>query len=85
VHEMPTPFQQDESFPRLAEISIGFVDNGFIVRATGRGLQKMYVVQASSNEPSEFEDVLDVVRKIYHQVGGADEQPSSGRSFAETR
>jgi len=82
VYEMQGPIQQEESFPKLAEISVGFVDNGFVIRAHGRGLQKIYVVQASSDEPQEIENVLDVIRKIYYQVGGISEQSGAGRNFA---
>jgi len=65
----------EESFPKLAEISIAFVDNGFVVRAVGRGLQKTYVVQASSNKPEEIEGVNDVIRTIYFNVVGDPHEP----------
>jgi hypothetical protein len=68
MHEIPGTMQQEAPYPALAEISLSFVDNGFVVNARGRSMQKIYVVQAESSHPDEIENALDVIRKIYHQT-----------------
>lgn len=61
---MPGP----STYASVSEISISYVENGFIVRANGIGLSKVYVVQASSDSVEEIESVLDVVRGLHHNI-----------------
>ena len=70
MHETLDEPLQEQGLPKISEISIAIVDNGFVIRVHGQAVHKNYVIQAESNKPEEIENVLDVVRNIYHQVMG---------------
>lgn len=52
----------------MFSVGIDKAANGFIVRING----SVFVVQAASNTPEEFEAVLDVLRDAYNKVGDSE-------------
>lgn len=70
MQEMESEAQAEAFYPKIAEFSIAIVDNGFVVRVSGRTIQKNYVVQAESDHPDEIEGALDLIRKIHRQTAG---------------
>lgn len=62
------PAQHYPQLPKLSDIRISFLDNGFVVGVVGHNLNKNYVVQAESNKPEEIENALDVIRSVYYKL-----------------
>lgn len=67
----------------LSEVSIAYVDNGFVIRAMGPGIHKTYVVQAESDHPSEIEGVFDAIRTLHHSLAKGDSDEYSEEKSEE--
>ena len=81
MFEMSAPGFSSDQKPELKEIMVSVMDNGFVVYLRGVGISKQFVIQSESEGPHEIEEVLDVIRTVYHQVkkAKAEEQPEEAR------